>query len=193
VKPRCGHVRGDGFRPGHERSVNDRLVRAPPECKTGRPYHVVVRVGRCYLVGYDLARRDWRYFALDAMNGPLRKMGTFKPRVVPERFLAERAVGWISGTGNVDVTIRLSPVVAASVTSRTWQHAQCCVERLDGSTDLSLTFGDLGEAVRWALSFGPEARIIAPANAIAFARETIDRLAQAYADETAPDLELMQG
>jgi predicted DNA-binding transcriptional regulator YafY len=157
------------------------------------PYHVVARLGRCYLIGYDLARRDWRYFALDAMNGPLRKVGTFTPRMVPERFLAERAVGWINGSGSIDVTIRLSPAIAASVTSRSWQDAQRTVERPDGSADISLTFSDLGEAVRWALSFGSGALITAPVQAVAFARETIDSLARLYAGEIGSDLELMSG
>jgi predicted DNA-binding transcriptional regulator YafY len=157
------------------------------------PYHVVARLGRCYLIGFDLARRDWRYFALDAISGPLRKAGTFTARLVPERFLAERAVGWIDGSGSLEVTVRLSAVVAASVTSRSWQDAQRTVQRPDGSADISLTFGDLGEAVRWALSFGSGAVIIGPAEAVAFARETIDRLARIYHDGMGSDLELMSG
>ncbi len=157
------------------------------------PYHVVARLGRCYLIGYDLARRDWRYFALDSIGGPLRKVGTFTERLVPERFLAERAVGWIDGSGIVEVTIRLSAVVAASVTSRLWQDGQRTVQRPNGSADISLTFSDLGEAVRWALSFGSEAVIVAPGQAVAFARETIDRLARLYDDGMSSDLELMSG
>jgi predicted DNA-binding transcriptional regulator YafY len=160
------------------------------------PYHAVVRSGRCYLVGYDLGRRDWRYFALDAITGPMRKAGTFSLRAVPERFLAERSVGWIHSSDPIDVTIRLSAVVAAAVTARTWQDGQRTVERADGSVDISLTFGDLGEAVRWALSFGTEAVVIAPIEALTLARRTIEGLARAYACNIAsspPDLELLSG
>jgi predicted DNA-binding transcriptional regulator YafY len=160
------------------------------------PYHAVVRSGRCYLVGYDLGRRDWRHFALDAVTGPMRKVGTFTPRAVPERFLAARAVGWIHGADPIDVTIRLSPVVAAAVTARTWQATQRTVERPDGSVDISLALSDLSEAVRWAFSFGPEAVVIAPAQAVSLARQTIDRLARAYGGDIAsslPDLELLSG
>ena len=90
--------------------------------RRAEPYHVVARSGRYYLVAYDIARRDWRYFALDAITGPLRKDGTFVPRPVPERFLAERAVGWIGGATTLETTFRLSSVVAAAVTARTWQR-----------------------------------------------------------------------
>jgi hypothetical protein len=46
-------------------------------------------------------------FAFGA-TGPMRKVGTFTPRAVSERFLAERAVGWIHGADQIDVTIRLA-------------------------------------------------------------------------------------
>ena len=65
--------------------------------RVAEPYHVIGRSGRYYLVGYDLERRGWRQFALDAIAGPPRKAGTYAPRRVPERFLEERAVGWMSG------------------------------------------------------------------------------------------------
>jgi predicted DNA-binding transcriptional regulator YafY len=157
------------------------------------PYHVIARSGRYYLVGYDLMRRDWRQFALDAITGPMRKEGTFTPRAVPERFLAEHAVGWIRGSAALDVTIRLSPVVAAAVTSVIWQSGQRVARWPDGSAEITLAFEDLGEAVRWSLRFGAEAIVIAPPEAVAFARETVDGIARAYASGVARKPELRVG
>ncbi len=144
------------------------------------PYHVIARAGRYYLVAYDLARRDWRQFALDAVSGPLRLDGTFTPRAVPERLIQEGAVGWIRRGPPTSVTIRVSPVVAAAVTSRQWQPAQRVQQLADGSAEITLTYEDLGEAVRWALQFGAEAVIVAPPQAVDLARRTADAIAAAY-------------
>lgn len=158
------------------------------------PYHIVERAGRYYLVAYDLTRRDWRYFALDAIKGPMRKEGTFTPRPVPERFLAERAVGWIRGPKSIDVTIRASPPVAAAIGSRIWQQGQRVTQVAGGETEITLAFDDLGEAVRWALSFGPDAIIVAPPEAVALARGTIERIGRAYEEgEPGVEHELLTG
>jgi predicted DNA-binding transcriptional regulator YafY len=157
------------------------------------PYHVVARSGRYYLVGYDRARRDWRYFALDAISGPMRKDGTFDPKPVPERFLAERAVGWIRGSTTIDVTIRFTPVVAAAITARTWQQGQRVVELPDGGAEVIFTVDDIGESVRWALGFGAEAVVVAPPEAVAFGRELANRIARAYADVGVAERKKMTG
>jgi len=144
------------------------------------PYLTVLRSGRYYLVAYDLGRRDWRYFGLDAVDAPMKRDGTFSPRPVPEHFLAQRAVGWIRGAQPAEVTIRVSALVAAAVGARSWQAGQRIDRLADGGADITLAFDDLGEAVRWSLSFGSEARIVAPAEAVEAARETVGALGRAY-------------
>jgi predicted DNA-binding transcriptional regulator YafY len=148
--------------------------------RRAEPYRVIARAGRYYLLAYDLARRDWRQFALDAISGPWRKIGTFTPRAIPPRLLAERVVGWIRGTQSSEVTIRLSPVIAAAVGSRSWQREQRVSSLAGGGAEITLTFEDLGEAVRFALGFGTEAVVVAPPEAVALARETVARIARAY-------------
>lgn len=147
------------------------------------PYHVIARSGRYYLVAYDLDRRGWRTFALDAIEGRIRKAGTYTLRSIPERYLAQRAVGWISAAHHpepIDVAIRLSPLIIAAVTSRVWQEGQHVTPLPDGRADITLAFDDLGEAVRWSLQFGPEATIVSPPEAVLLARRTIERVAQTY-------------
>lgn len=146
------------------------------------PYHVVERSGRYYLIGFDLMRLDWRYFALDAITGPMRKEGTFEPRHVPDRFLAERALGWIRGSTTTDITVRFSSVVAAAAKARTWQVGQRVVDLPAGGVEITLNVDDLGESVRWALGFGSEAIVIAPPEAVAFARRTVESIARNYGD-----------
>mgnify|MGYP001332725746 CR=1 FL=1 len=154
----------------------------PRATRRVEPYLVTVRSGRSYLVAYDPARKDWRQFALDAIGGTLRRAGTFTSRPVPERFLDQRAVGWIRGRDLKDVTFQLSATVAPAVSSRQWQRAQKVRDLDDGGAEITLSFEDLAEAVRWALSFGAEAAIVAPPEAVNLARETIERVAALYGD-----------
>lgn len=44
------------------------LSRGAQTVRRVEPYHVIARSGRYYLIAYDLARKDWRHFALDAMQ-----------------------------------------------------------------------------------------------------------------------------
>ncbi len=156
-------------------------ARAARSNRRVEPYHIVERAGRYYLVAYDLERRDWRHFALDSITGKILRTGTFSPRPVPPRFLAERAVGWLSGSGSTEVTFALTAQVAASVCSRVWQRDQRIARSGDGSAEITLAFADLAEAVRWALQFGTAAMIVAPPEAVALAGETARRIAEAYA------------
>ncbi|HTV91203.1 MAG TPA: WYL domain-containing protein [Verrucomicrobiae bacterium] len=144
------------------------------------PYLVFVRAGRYYLVAYDLARRDWRQFALDAILGKLTKVGTFPKRAVPPRYLSDAAVGWITGNFPSNVTYSVSPLVAAAVTSQRWQADQRVVSLPDGAAEITLAFCDVGEAVRWAMQFAPEVIVKAPPEVVSAAEATAQSIAIAY-------------
>ena len=146
------------------------------------PYRVLVRSGRYYLIGFDVAaRKGWRYFALDKIVGPVSRAGTFKPRMLPVTYQNSDSVGMLQGGPSIQVTVRLSALVAASATSRWWQREQLVEQHSDGSADITFTVNDVGEAVRWALGFGAEAEVIAPASGVAAAHETATALQRRYA------------
>jgi predicted DNA-binding transcriptional regulator YafY len=47
------------------------------------PHRLVVLDQRWYLVGYDLARNDWRSFRLDRLDAPATTGARFRPRELP--------------------------------------------------------------------------------------------------------------
>jgi predicted DNA-binding transcriptional regulator YafY len=145
------------------------------------PYAAVLRSGRFYLVAYDPApRKGWRRFALDSIQEPLTRAGTFKPRPIPDDVIPADAVGLFTKGPAVPVTIALSAVVAASATSRLWQRGQQVVERDDGSATITLRVEEPDEAIRWALGFGAEAQVVAPPSAVARARSIAERIFEGY-------------
>jgi proteasome accessory factor B len=150
--------------------------------RTVEPYRVLAHAGRYFLVAYDVQpRKGWRYFALDRIAGAPTRAGTFTPRSVPKAYLSCDAVGMLqSGAAATDVTIRLSPVIAASVISRRWQAAQRVVPHKDGSADITFAVSDIDEAVRWALGFGAEATVVEPRRAVDAARRALGAMRRGY-------------
>lgn len=140
--------------------------------------------GRYYLVGFDVRPRGggWRQFALDRIHAPIARAGTFRTRTVPDEYRGEDAIGLFKTGPATNVVVEFSAAIAEAVLARRWQRAERVERRADGSARLTLEVRDAGEAVRWAFSFGTEARVVAPATAVRLARETAATLLRAYDD-----------
>ncbi len=155
---------------------------AGPEERLVEPYRVVVRSGRYYLVGYDVNRQGWRIFALDAIVGSPTRAGTVHTvRRIPQQLENADVLGFIQASSRlVAVTVEFSPTVAASATSRIWNHAQKVEKLPGGRAQLTVAVADPGEVVRWAFGFGADARVVAPPVAVKAARDLALALASAH-------------
>ncbi len=144
------------------------------------PACVFVRSGRYYLLGRDPNSRSWKYYALDAIEPPIKRAGSFTPQPIPERYQREDTLGFFQGTGEERVSVWISPAIAPSATSRVWQRQQEIEMHEDGSATMTFTVSDAGEVIRWALGFGAEAKIVAPPSAVTRARETSREILALY-------------
>jgi predicted DNA-binding transcriptional regulator YafY len=146
------------------------------------PYGVTVRSGAFYLVGYDRGSRAWRTFALDRFGSKPVRAGTCGAvRIVPAEYASNDVIGFIKGTGRrIDVTIELSARVAPSATARRWQAEQRVEHLNDGRAQITFAVSDIDEVLRWALGFGADARVIAPAEAVDRARAVSGEIAALY-------------
>ncbi len=146
------------------------------------PYGVVWNAGRFYLIAYDISpRKAWRQFALDRIRGPLLRAGTFIPRNIPAPYVANDALGLFKANLTTDVTIELSSAIAVAVTCRLWQAAQRVKRLPGGRARITFSVGDVNEAVRWAMSFGADAQVVSPPEALRLAADTAERLVRRYA------------
>ncbi|MBV8152699.1 MAG: WYL domain-containing protein [Candidatus Eremiobacteraeota bacterium] len=150
------------------------------------PYGFIVSSGRVYLVGYDHTRSDMRVFAIDNVT---------EPRALPTRFekpvdfdLNAFGVYSLSGVRHsaepIEVTIRFSPIVAKAARRARVAPQRRIEERADGSIDVVYAVAEPLEVVRWTLSWGGEAEVIAPGSAREAARELVEQIAQRYAAES---------
>lgn len=152
--------------------------------RTIEPAACVVRGGRYYLVGRDIAkgRAGWRTFSMDLMSQKMRRAGTFERKITPPpKYLSSDTIGFFKGEGDAQtVDVMLSKELAPSATSRNWQAAQTVRKNRDGTVTVSFTVDDVDEVLRWALSFGDEAWIVAPPAAVSRARELAGRITKRY-------------
>jgi predicted DNA-binding transcriptional regulator YafY len=153
------------------------------ERRTVEPAAAIVRSGRYYLVARDIAKgRDgWRNFSMDLIETPVRRVGSFTRKPAPPKYLSGDAIGFFKGDApaqTVDVTF--SAKLAPAAASRKWQEAQKLRQNDDGTLAISLLVDDVDEVLRWAMGFGDEAWVTAPASAVARARELIDRTRKRY-------------
>jgi predicted DNA-binding transcriptional regulator YafY len=144
------------------------------------PARVVVRYGRYYLVGRDPTSRAWKCYALDAIEPPIKRAGSFRPEPIPEEYNCNDIIGFLQGPGEERVSVWISPALAPSVTARVWQRQQEIEMHADGSATLTFTVQNTTEVICWALSFGADAAVIAPRAAVERARKMARDLADAY-------------
>lgn len=147
------------------------------------PYLVTYVAGRYYLIGFDVRPRSggWRQYALDRIAGRIRLVGTFRRRTVPAAYRGEDAIGLFKTGTAVEVSVELSPTIAGAVVAREWQRSQNVTPAPNGGATIGFRVHDLGEAVRWALGFGAEARVLAPPEAVALCRKMALEIAAAHA------------
>jgi proteasome accessory factor B len=139
------------------------------EARHLQPYHLAEVEGGWYVVGNDLARKAKRTFALQRMTG--LQVAKSKRFVIPEDFkLGEHLAGFgIWENTHVDgskypIRIRFFDWAAQVVSERRWHPSQeIKTVKKDGSEiEMSLELGDLKEITRWVLSWGGQAKVLAP-------------------------------
>lgn len=153
------------------------------QSRTVEPGAAVVRAGRYYLVGRDVAkgRNGWRNFSMDLIGAPIRRCGTFKRVAPPAKYLSADTIGFFKGDGpERTVEVTLSKTVAPSATSRVWQEAQRVLKNSDGSVTIAFRVDDIDEVVRWAFGYGDEAWVDAPPAAVERARATLANMRRHY-------------
>jgi predicted DNA-binding transcriptional regulator YafY len=84
-----------------------------------------------------------------------------------------------------EVVIDFAPEVAAEVTSRRLHRTERFEPLAGGGVRLRLRLGDLGEVASWVMSFGPSARVVAPAELRERVRADLARAAGQYEDDAA--------
>ena len=143
------------------------------------PYALLFRSGNWYLVGRDSARQDVRAYRLSRLRGPVKEAGDGTP--APEGFDAAKhvqagpwGVGEPRGTARVAFSPKVAPWAVPSTTG-----AKIVGTADDGWVEVEIPSGASDAFASWVLSFGADARLIAPRS---LRDDVVDRLEAVLAD-----------
>ena len=137
------------------------------ERRAVRPYHVGQMEQGWYLIGHDVKRRGIRTFALQRMTALEVSSARFER---PADFDVREYLGGSFGVwayeegGRVrhEVRIEFTGYAARVVAERRWHATQEITLVRAGTVELRMRLAGLEEVMRWVLSWGSKARVMAP-------------------------------
>lgn len=134
-----------------------------PSIHRFHPYCSTLHNGSFYWIGFSELRGAMRTLLLDRVR-KVRRLD--EPFAVPEGFdpeaFLEESFGITHEGRTEEVRIEFRPEAARPVKERTWHPTQRLTERPDGSIELVMNTAGLEEVYRWVMSFGPDAKVLAP-------------------------------
>lgn len=152
------------------------------------PHHLANLRGEWCLLAWDKGSRKIQPYALAAIRNPKLTDRKFlrDPSFVPKQWL-DRFFGRDGASPDaVRCRIRFSRAVAGKIKGRIWHPDQRTTRMLDGSIVLEMPVTKVGPAKSyyiqpWIMSFGSEARVLAPLDLAEAVALEAGRAAQQYA------------
>ena len=145
------------------------------------PYRLIYSPGGMYLLAFVPEYGELRTFSIDRVRGVSLQEERFTPSDVPDAAFAH-SLGVNEGPPE-RIEIAFEPRIAPYVRQRRWHASQSHADRDDGGVVLRLDVCNDWALRSWILSFGPLARVLAPAVLAAQIKDEIDRASLRYAVE----------
>jgi predicted DNA-binding transcriptional regulator YafY len=148
------------------------------------PYRLAYAQGALYLLAYVPEYGEVRTFAVERIEQMALAEGRFTPIEELPDTAFPHSLGVHSGPPE-RVEIDFQPVVADYVKARRWHPSQTLADRPDGGVRVTLDVCLDRALTGWILSFGPFARVAAPAR---LAEDIARQIEQARAQYTTPNV-----
>jgi predicted DNA-binding transcriptional regulator YafY len=153
-----------------------------PRTARVRPYLIEpsLQTHALYLIGFDETRRAIRTFKVERIRDVSVTPDRFDPPEASVESMFDRAWDIIADQEPVEVVIRFAPAVAARVQEARWHPSQQVTVEADGSLTWRATVAGTIEVRLWALQWGDEAEVLAPASLRDDVAATVRRAAGRY-------------
>ncbi|MFW0787470.1 YafY family protein [Gordonia sp. CPCC 206044] len=130
------------------------------------PYRLVRSGLRWYLVGWDLAREDWRSFRVDRMQPKTPTGPRFTPRPLPDGGATgylERSLGAVFRKASARIRVHAPLDVVAPMVDDAWGTIEAGD---DENCELTMFSSSLASLARWLHAFDAEFTVIGPAELV---------------------------
>jgi predicted DNA-binding transcriptional regulator YafY len=145
------------------------------------PYRLVYSPTGLYVIAFVPEYKKLRTFLVDRIRSISLHEERFTPSEIPEAVFAH-SLGINEGPPE-HIEIAFEARIAPYIRERQWHPSQTIADRKDGGIVLSLEVCNDWALRGWILSFGPVARVLAPAALAKQIKDEIDRAAERYAVE----------
>ena len=145
------------------------------------PYSLRYYQGAWYLIGFCHMRKDYRFFALDRISNVECTNRDFQRHedFDIEQFMRD-SFHLYRGEDAQEIKIWFSSCQARWIREKQWHPTQKLAEQPDGSAILTMTTSGLSQVKSWILSFGSEARALAPPALVKEIESELDKTRQNY-------------
>lgn len=144
------------------------------------PYRLAFAQGGLYLLAYVPAYKSIRTFAIDRVVSVSLEKETFSPQHLENEDVFANSLGVHTGPA-ARVEIEFAPQVAPYVRARVWHTSQQLSDRADGRLVLLMDVCHDWALRSWILSWGPFARVLAPAKLARELRSDLQAASDRYA------------
>nr|WP_320009444.1 WYL domain-containing protein [uncultured Desulfobulbus sp.] len=152
-----------------------------PQKRSLDPYHCVRYEGDWYVLGFCHLRAALRTFSLARIrSAEVTEIQFTRPENFDFQAIFSSHFGIHWGEGTTVVRIHFNVNAAPYIRERTWHPSQTIDEQQDGSLILTMRVNHLLELKRWILSWGAEAKVLAPPELISKLKTDILDLGRAY-------------
>jgi predicted DNA-binding transcriptional regulator YafY len=145
------------------------------------PYRLLYSQGGLYLIAFVPEYKAFRTFAIERIRSVSVGEERFTPTKLPEETFAH-SLGVNEGRPE-QIDIAFEPRIAPYIRERTWHSSQRVTERPDGGIVVTLEVANDWALRSWILSFGPLAKVLAPAPLARQIRDEVRRAADRYSLE----------
>ena len=151
------------------------------EARHVQPYHLGCVENQWYLFAFDQDRQQMRTFVLPRMRKVLNTAKTFtRPANFSVTDYLSGSLGVYSGKTSTAIRIWFDSYAARLVQERQWHPSQKIKELANGEIEFSVTLSSFAEVMRWILSWGEHARVMAPKALGVEVRETLKKMVEWY-------------
>ena len=146
-----------------------------------RPYGITYSAGALYIVGYSENRREIRTLLLDRIErASIRKERFTLPKDFDlDRFLGD-SFGIFREDTTHDVAIEFSPDEAPGIKEKEWHPTQKIRNLPNGGVRLTMKASGLPQILRWVLSYGSGARVLAPPDLVKLVSGDLEETRKQY-------------
>ncbi len=145
------------------------------------PYYLRYYQGAWYLIAFCHLRGGYRFFALDRISGITCTGQDFQIRgdFDIEQFMRDSFQLYREDKA-LEVKVWFCPHQARWIREKQWHPTQQLTEQPDSSIILTMTTSGLAQVKSWILSFGSEARALAPPALVKEIEEELEKVRQNY-------------